>query len=201
MKTKSLLSLISAIFISSCGMPSPVLATSTPQIRSTEKPLPTVTPVCISPEPVQSDMDRALAYPRGLFDSPEWERSYTVSENRAAVTWLNNTQGSVAYLEALVFPCGYEEPDLNDYFSGENWETIFENYESYEFVAECETNDGLRLYEFDAVSQGFDYQISYWAENDTDTRVIVMMMTIPVESEFLLDEYSARLFPRLINCP
>lgn len=200
MKTKLPLLLIFAIFLSACGMPSPIVPTSTPRIIPTEKPLPTVTPACISAEPVQADIDRALAYTGSMFETTDWERSYSVSENRVSVTWLNNVQGSVAYLEALIFPCGYEDLDLDEYFSDENWGVIFENYESYELADECETNGRLRLYVFDAVSQGYDYQIYYWVENDTATRVMVLMLTLPVEAENYLNEIAPRLFPNLPNC-
>ena len=192
--------LVGAIFVSSCGMPSPIMPTSTPRITPVEGPLPTVTPVCVSSEPAQSDIDRALEYTGGLLDTPEWERSYSVAENRVSVTWLNNSLGAVIYLEALIFPCSYEEPDLNEYFSDENWDIIFENYESYEASGGCRTNEGLRLYQFGASDQGVDYRINYWAEHDTDTRVIVVMMTFPVGAENILDDFSSRLFPRLTSC-
>jgi hypothetical protein len=196
-----------AFFISSCGKPvvatptpTPPPGTSTPQIQPTDKPLPTVTPACISPEPTQKDIDRALAYTGDVFSSPDWEQNYIVSENSAAVTWQNVAQGAVVYLEALIFPCGYEEPDLNKYYSDENWKAIFANYESYESVAECKSDIGLRLYQFKTQNQGFEYAIDYWVQNDTDTRVISTMIVFPVEEQALLGDYSARLFPDLPNC-
>ena len=106
-------------------------------------------------------------------------KSYSVAEGRVTVTWQNTPLGAVVYLEALIFPCSYEEPDLNAYFSDENWKAIFANYESYELIDECKTDDGLRLYEFKTQNQGFEYEIRYWVENDTDTRVIVTMIVFP----------------------
>jgi hypothetical protein len=148
----------------------------------------------------QADIDRALEYAGALFKSDEWERSYTVMESRVGVTWLNNSIGAVAYLEALIFSCGYEEPDVDAYFSPETWDVIFQYYDDYEIVSECRTSNGLRLYEVDATNSGFEYDIRYWARNDTDNRVITMMMTFPVGTEDLLADYATRLFPPLPDC-
>lgn len=197
-----------AIIVSSCSKKPVVipatftpLSTNTPIVRPTDRPLPTVTPVCISSEPVQKDIDRALSYTEGVFDELEWEQSYAIAENRVSVTWLNNPEGAIVYLEALIFPCGYEEPDLNRYYSDENWKAIFQNYESYNLIDECKTDDGLRLYEFEAQNFGFEYGIKYWIESDTDTRVISTMVVFPLDSESLMDEYSSMLFPDYMICP
>ena len=103
----------------------------------------------------------------------EWEKSYDSCGRPSFCYLAEQSLGAVVYLEAIIFPCGYEEPDLNKYFSDENWKAIFPNYESYELIDECKTDDGLRLYEFKTQNQGFEYEIRYWVENDTDTRVIV----------------------------
>ncbi|CAG0952506.1 hypothetical protein ANAEL_00144 [Anaerolineales bacterium] len=196
-----------AVVVSSCGKPAaaPPTATPTPTIppptKTEEAPLPTVTAACISPEPTQKDIDRVLSFTEGTFDVAEWERSYTVAENRVSVTWLNNPSGAIAYLEAIIFPCGYEEPDLNNYYSDENWKTIFQYYENYELVDECKRDDGLRLYEFKTQNQGFEYGVKYWVKNDTDTRVISMMIVFPLELNAMMGDYSTRLFPTYPNCP
>ena len=116
------------------------------------------------------------------------------------MTWSNGAATAIAYLEALIFPCTYEEPDLNTFFNEENWQIIFANYESYQPVAECRTDTGLRLYQFSTVDSGFTYNINYWVKNDTETRVISMMIVFPVESEALMTEYSNSLFPELTSC-
>lgn len=189
--------------ISACGTRDAVTPTAAPPptyVRPTARVLPIATPVCVSTEPTQADIDSALTYTGDLFRESEWQRTYTVSDGSVAVTWSSDTFGSVAYLEVLIFPCGYEEPDLNNFFSNENWGVIFENYESYAVVSECITNTGLRLYQFKAMEQGYEYDIKYWAENDSDTRVMAVMIVFPVESSSLMDEYSADLFPELTNC-
>jgi len=195
---------LALFFLSACQIPGAVIpnATQPPASTSTEaaSAVPKVTPVCISSEPAQEDIDIALAYTGDLFRESEWQRTYTVSDGRVAVTWFSDALGSVAYLEALIFPCGYEDIDLDNFFNEENWQVIFENYESYEHVAQCNTDDGLRLYEFRTVEQGYDYEVKYWVENDTDTRVLGVMIVFPVESNSLMDDYSSELFPDLTSC-
>ena len=198
-----------AVVASSCGKSTatatptstPPPPTVAPPTHTAEVPLPTVTPACISPEPTEKDIDRALSYVETAFDSSEWERSYTVIERRVSVTWQNVSSSALAYLEATIFPCGYEEPDLNAQYSDENWKAIFENYEDYKMISECKRDDGLRLYEFKAQNQGFEYGIKYWVKSDTDTRVISMMLVFPLELEAMMGDYSTRLFPTYTSCP
>ncbi len=198
---KLLLAFVIVLLVSACGTP----ATATPanELPPSDANNPSVeqaTPACISSEPTDADIDRALTYTEELFSGPDWERSYTVGGGRVSVTWANATDAAIAYSEALIFPCSYEEPDLNNFFSDENWNVIFGNYESYQPIAECRTDDGLRLYQFSATEEGFDYAINYWVENDTETRVMDMMIVFPAESTSLMDEYSANLFPELTSC-
>ena len=198
---RSLISIIVIIGLSACGSsPTPAPASPTPPPPTEEVILSTVTPACISPEPRQEDIDRARGLTGQLFEQDDWEQSYTVSEDRVSVSWFSNSLASVAFLEVLVFPCGYEEPDLNDYFTDENWSNVFANYEEYELVTECRSDIGLRLYEFDVVSDGAPYLVNYWVSNDTSTRVITFMMIVPDDSFDLLDEYSYSIFPQLSNC-
>jgi hypothetical protein len=166
----------------------------------TDKPLPTVTPACISSKPTEEDVAQALHFGADVFDSPDWEKSYSISETTVAVTRQNVQKGAVVYVQAIIFPCMYEELDLNNYYSEKNWNAIFSNYESHEALAECKTDNGLRLYQFKTQNQGLEYEINYWVVNDTDTRVISTMLVFPVNEQVLLSDYSARLFPDLPNC-
>jgi hypothetical protein len=196
MNMKHILLSIAVLFLAGvCGMP----ASETP--FPTETPIPKFTPVCISEKPTKTDVERALSFTGNTFDTAEWSRSYTVNDqNRVAVTWLNNTQGALAYLEALIFPCGYEEPDIDNYFSGENWKIIFQYYESYKLINSCKGDDGLRLYQFAAQAQGIAYEIRYWVRNDTNNRLISLMLTFPASNPMLMDSYARRIFPTLVSC-
>ncbi|MCQ3938189.1 MAG: hypothetical protein DPW18_14240 [Chloroflexi bacterium] len=183
--------------------PSPAPSTPVSPVDPTAGEIPpeAATPVCISFDPTQADIDRALEFTGNLFDRLDWQRSYTVAEGRVTVTWFSDTLAAVGFLEALIFPCGYEELDLDYYFSVDNWTTVFGNYESYRLVNDCRTDDGKRLYQFRTVEQGYEYDVRYWTVNDTDTRVIAMMLVFPVETPETADEYAYSLFPQLISCP
>ena len=213
MKTKFASWLFILLFLTACSSSAPQAEaevtpkpqqnppTATIEVTSTVEVLPTVTPACISQKPSEADIDQALSLTGQVFEQDDWEQSYTVSEDRVSVSWFSNSLGAVAFMEALIFPCGYEEPDLNNYFNDENWEIVFANYESYELVTECRSDAaGLRLYQFDVDSDGVPYLVNYWVKNDTNNRVISFMMTVPDDSFDLLDEYSYSLFLQLSNC-
>jgi hypothetical protein len=211
MKTKFASWLFILLFLTACSQsgsqateapkPQQNPPTSTIESSSTVEILSTVTPACISQDPSQTDIDRALSFTEQVFEQDDWEQTYTVSEDRVSVSWFSNSLGAVAFMEALIFPCGYEEPDLNNYFNDENWDNVFANYESYELVTECRSDAaGLRLYQFDVDSDGVPYLVNYWVKNDTNNRVVSFMMIVPDDSFDLLDEYSYSLFPQLSNC-
>lgn len=188
--------LLTALFLSSCEIPGAVLSTPI---------LPTAAAVdipsnCISPEPAQDDIDRALGYTDDIFSGSELTRSYIVESSRVFVTFAADPLSALAFVEALIFPCGYAEADLDAFFNAENWQIIFENYESYEAVSECRSGGSLRLYQFNAVDEGYEYEVNYWALNDTDTRVMGLMIVFLAESKSLMDEYSSALFPELTSC-
>ena len=166
-----LLTFSTVLFASSCGMPDPVLPTQTFIPTKPAAPLATLTPVCVSAQPTQADIDRALMFTGTAFSAAEWQRSEPViSESRVSLYWQNNSQNALAYLEANIFKCGYEELDINKYFNDENWKAVFQSYDSYTSTAPmCKTDSGLRLYEFKAASGGNDYDIRYWYKT---TRII-----------------------------
>jgi hypothetical protein len=205
---KKIFSIFILVIISACSSSS--APATDPAFAPTENLFPTVptkeliqaTPttfVCVAPEPVQADIDRALGFTGKLFENTGWENSYTVSSDKVAVTWLHEN-GYLAYLEALIFPCSYEEIDLNNYFSDENWDIILSGYESYTLEIECRNDSGIRLYEFTATSNDVDYEIRYWVVNDTPTRVITLMLVIPFGFEDVMDKYAYSLFPTLEFC-
>jgi hypothetical protein len=211
MKKTFFIFLLAALWLAACGKPAtpPPTATALPPTTTptfTPTPHPTaagfmtVTPVCISPIPAQNDINHALAFADTAFNPADWEKSYTVFESIVAVTRQNVVHGALAYIELRIEPCGYDEPDLNRDFSAANWQAIFANYESYQSIAECRTDTGLRLYQFKTQNQGLEYAINYWVKSDTDTRVIVTMLVFPIEELALLGTYSAQLFPDLPNC-
>ncbi|GAB4497924.1 MAG: hypothetical protein OHK003_08220 [Anaerolineales bacterium] len=159
------------------------------------------TPVCINPAPAQADIDRALSFPGAVFDTDDWERTYTVSTDKVIVSWYNDTIPSIVNLEALIFPCQYEEVDLDLFFSADSWSIIFGNYQSYQYLGGCRNDSGLRLYHLNAVDQDIQYQVRYWVVNDTPTRVITFMLVLPTNADAQMDEFAYSLFPMLTTCP
>jgi len=195
MKIKLSLLLVLAVLLSACEIPGAVLSNPTPPAQ----PQPTLEAGCISTEPTQDDITRALAYTNDQFSGTDWSRSYTVESSRVYVTYSSGPLNALGFVEALIFQCGYTDTDVDNFFSAENWNIIFANYESYEAVSECQSKDEIRLYEFTAVKDGFDYNIAYWVEMDTATRIMETMLVFPTDSD-LLDQFSSALFPKLSSC-
>ncbi|HCR70949.1 MAG TPA: hypothetical protein DIW23_05865 [Anaerolineae bacterium] len=194
---KILFSFIGLLLFSACELsvfqPTLPTSTSTPLVAST------LDRSCVSIEPKQDDIDRALSFTGKLFDTPNWERSYSVMEGRVAVTWLH-VDGFLAYLEAIIFPCGYQELDIDNYFSDENWEIILSNYESYTMETECRGDTSLRLYELFVIADNIEYEMRYWVANDTYTRVITLMLVFPLGFENMMNDYANNIFPTLVTC-
>lgn len=199
------------LLLAACGSPAPALPTvDLPALLPpTPTPVPALkeeatpdfaAPVCVNPAPTQADIDRALAFPGGIFDGGDWERTYTVASDKVVVMWYSESIPAIVTLESLTFPCGYEDLDLDSYFNDEGWSIIFENYQGYEYVNECRNDEGLRLYRFTAMDQGFAYNVRYWALSDTPTRVISFMVVMPAEAESRMDETAYALFPQLQSC-
>lgn len=167
----------------------------------TDEPVTLATPVCIDSAPTQADIDRALAFSGKIFDTGDWERTYTVAGDKVAVSWYSASIPAIVNLEALIFPCGYEDLDLDVYFNDEGWSIIFSNYQGYEYVNECRDDQGLRLYNLIAIDQGAAYNVRYWVLSDTPTRVISLMVVMPGEAAAEMDEIAYALFPQLSFCP
>jgi hypothetical protein len=151
-------------------------------------------------EPTQEDIDRTLSFGADLFKSEDWVRSYTVEPYKITLTRHNDADFAVAYTEYLVYTCGYGQPELDEYFSDEGFNIVFQGYESYSQAGFCEAPD-LALYEFDLVDEGAEYISRYWVEQTDDTHVFVMLLVFPKGSAAQLEEYSTRLFPKLATCP
>ncbi|MBK6646647.1 MAG: hypothetical protein IPG44_13055 [Anaerolineales bacterium] len=158
-------------------------------------------PACIDPAPTQADIDRALSITGGLFETGDWERTYTVASDKVLVSWYSESIPAIVNLETLVFPCGYEDLDLDAYFNDEGWSIIFSNYQGYEYVNECLDDQGLRLYNLIAVDQGVSYNVRYWVLSDTPTRVVSLMVVMPGDADAEMDEIAYALFPQLLFCP
>jgi len=153
-------------------------------------------------EPTRQDVEYVLGFPGNTFESSDWQRSYTVQSDRVSVTWLNDGEGALAFLDYLVYSQGYAQADVDDYFSEQNFEDILlRDYENPRRIATCTDAEGdLTLHEFAAEVNETDYVIRFWIRLDSTTRVLNMMIVFPEASEAKLDRYARQVFPELSSC-
>ena len=156
---------------------------------------------CGSGDSNYMDVLRARNFTSGVFEADRWRSSSTVLPFRIDVIWEAPDLDSLAYLEYLLFNCGYTEEDLDEYFSDENFEQLmFIDYEDPQKIAQCRAGD-VRLYEYQAGFSGKPYLLSQWAKPDDDTRVANFLMVFPLEDAPLMRSYAAKIFPELVTCP
>ncbi len=153
-------------------------------------------------DPTQRDVDYSLAFTGDTFKSKEWQRSYTVKSMRASVSWMNDGTGSLAYLDYMIFSCGYTQKDIDRYFSAENFRDVFfVGYQNLQRVTTCtQAEDDLTLHEFTAEHLGEKYLIRDWIKLDTPTRVVDLVLVFPLTSKTQLDIYARQIFPDLSTC-
>jgi hypothetical protein len=105
-------------------------------------------------DPTDKDVEKALNYTGKVFQTSDWKRSYTVGDQRVSLTWDHNSLNALAYMEYLVWDCGYTQADLDSYFSESNFKNVF--FSAYQNPVElnrCKGDDGLSLYEIDCLVQ------------------------------------------------
>ena len=184
-----------------------ILASSACQLSAVlpSKPTPT-SPVSAAgaceyqTEPTDQDIRYALNFPKGVFQSPEWERTYSVGDMRTAVTWTND-DGGLAYLEHILWSCGYSQQEIDEYFSDETLTgVILQYYDDVRQTAVCSRSRDLKLHEFSAAFEGTPYLMRLWIKQVSSTRVLYMLMAFPEDQEWALDKYSQVVFPSLKAC-
>lgn len=151
-------------------------------------------------EPTDEDVKRTLTLGAGLFDSPDWEKQYSVEPYKVTVIRQNNVDAVLALAENLIFTCGYGQNELNDLFSGENLNLIFSDYTTLVISNFCEKPDDIALYELDLTLDGVDYVSRFWVKQDSDTRLLTMRLVFPKSNSTTLDEYSRKVFPEFSSC-
>jgi hypothetical protein len=155
-------------------------------------------PNCPNPQPTQAYIDFAVQHNQEYFSSPAWKSSYTVMESRVMVTWTNDDLGAVANFDHVIF-CNASNVRLDEYYTDENFDIIFQNYDTHEFLKDCRSQD-LRLYELKVTSQGFDYNAKYWVEIVDNDHTRESLLVFPVEDQANMDSYSRKIMPALPKC-
>ncbi|MDX9991250.1 MAG: hypothetical protein RBS68_04285 [Anaerolineales bacterium] len=147
------------------------------------------------------DLLKARNFAAGVFESGQWNNSYSVLPYRVNVVWDSPELSALVSLEYLIFNCGYVQADLDEYFSDQNfYQLMFIDYENPQKMKTCQAND-LRLYEFRAQFNGEDYLLSQWAKPDGNKRVFSFLMVFPESEASLMGAYAEKIFPELPACP
>ncbi len=159
----------------------------------------TLDPNCPNPQPSQDYVDFALQHNREYFSPPGWKNSYTVLEYRVSVTWKNDDLNAVANVDHVIF-CGATTDRLDEYYTPEVLDVIFQNYDGHEMQKDCRANDNLRLYELKVKSQGFDYNAKFWVELVDSDHTRETLLVFPVDDQADMSLYSKRIMPGLSSC-
>jgi len=153
-------------------------------------------------DPTDQDVKNALDYTGKIFQTKDWKRLYTVGNQRVAITWNHRTLDALAYLEYLVWDCGYTQNDLDTYFSSDSFKNgFFKAYDNPIEVKHCSGENGLTLYEYSAAYKGVPYSILYWSKLENPTRILTMMLSFPTKDKAVQDQLATQLFPKLTSCP
>jgi hypothetical protein len=150
-------------------------------------------------EPSQAEVDKTLSFKKEVFNPEEWLKSYSVEPYKISVSRQNEVESSIAYVEYLIYNCGYGQNELAEYFNDEGFNIVFAGYEAHNLAAFCE-QESLALYKFELLDEGAEYAANYWVKQEDDTHVLVVMLVFPRESSAQLDEYSRKIFPDLTSC-
>ena len=153
---------------------------------------------CPDTQPTQEDIDLALDHSNEFFTSPAWKNTYTVMEYRVSVAWKSEELNAVANFDDVIF-CGVTNAALNEYYSDESFDIIFQYYEGHEAQKSCNSKD-LRLYEFNVKSQGFDYVARFWSEILDKNHIRESLLVFPIADVVNLDSYSKKIMPDLPSC-
>ncbi len=178
----------SAVQVATVATVEPVPEVVSPQIIS-----------CATSVAPETDMENLQALVGATFASGDWTEHTSTLDAQTNATWLSNELGAVAYLQYLNYDCGVTTEQLKTFYSEAGFQTLFENYSSFAATDSCVEGD-TRLFGFDAVSSGYDYEVLYWVKQLSPTRAATFMLVFPVTNPAGLAEVAAQLFPELPTC-
>lgn len=155
-------------------------------------------------EPTQSTIDNfteALDLHSDVFTEEDWsleisyrEDNYVIQVNRFPM----DTTG-VTTVNYLIYDCGYDTDDLEDYYDDDGFDRIMEVYSDVERTEEC-SDGGLTLYHYALEYENDAYLSRFWVVEYSDTRVYDVQLTFLADEEDRLDELAEDLFPELPGC-
>jgi len=155
---------------------------------------------CESLQPKEADVQYVLNFGRELFSETDWQRTYSVEELKAYVSWTHRSIAAISDVSLLLFCDAAGTQDLNWYFTDDLVNTMFGDYDQSLIVKSCNTED-LRLYELESVEENVKYDIRMWAQTLNESRVLTVVVVFPRDESALLEKYSQTFFPTLTACP
>lgn len=155
-------------------------------------------------EPTQSIIENfadVLDLHTDVLDEDDWDLSVSYDEldYRIRVSRFPVDTTGLVSINYLIYDCGYDIDDLEDYYDEDYFELFLETYTEAERTDEC-TDGGLMLYEYELEFEGDDYIGRFWVVEYSRTRVYDVLVTFLADEEDRLDEVSEDLFPELSSC-
>jgi hypothetical protein len=141
-----------------------------------------------------------LAYGDDVFEPELWLASATESPDRTTAQWSAATLGGLAYLDYRHFEQELAPDEVAEYFDDGWFETTFSVYDSWKKVGVCYSGDNLTLHKFNLTLQNTEYAMRYWVEQVSPMRVMALFVLFPSADPTSLDDYAARLYPKLPDC-
>jgi hypothetical protein len=153
---------------------------------------------CPDPQPTQDFIDSVVDYKSEVFQTEGWKRSYAVMESRVSVTWRNDPLGAIINIDHVIF-CDVTNARIDEYYVDSFFDVMFQNYEGYEPVRDCRSDD-MRLYEFKAKSSGYDYNARFWVELVDGDHTRETLLVFPVDDITNMTTYSNKIMSQLTTC-
>lgn len=175
---------------------------SSVQVATVEAPVVVEAPQvisCAAAVSADTDIENLLALVGDTFSAENWTQQLQAQDMKTIATWFSDDPSAVANLDYLHYDCGMSDEQLKLFYSEEGIEMLFGNYDSYESVDSCEEGETL-LFEFTAVSDGYDYNVLYWVKPLSPTRAMTLMLVMSQDNPALLAETAGQLFPELPTC-
>ena len=139
-----------------------------------------------------------LAFGDDVFEPEIWLASAQEEVDRTTATWRADESFGVAYAEYL--HVDVSEFDAEAYFNDEWFQTVFQNYDSWELVDHCNFENDTELRVFDMVYDDEPYLLNYWTWIADKDRVLAFFLVLPVDSEADFLEYSELFAPDAAFC-
>ncbi len=152
-----------------------------------------------APEIPEREIYTVLAVGEGVFEPGLWLASASEKGYLTTAEWRADSIGALAFLNYLHFDGGITPEEIQATFNRAWFEATFANYQSWQEVSNCQIED-VRLHEFSFINDNLKYDMLYWIEPISETRVQTLFLTFPEDSRELMDEYAAELYPDAIVC-